>query len=225
MRSLVFGLMLLLAPAAMAQETAQVIVQGRGQIAAVPDMATITLRVLREAETAAAALAAVSEATGTVLQRVAGEGIEARDVQTGQLSVQPRWDQTDNGRSPNVTGYVAETALIVRVRDLDRLGALLDAAVADGANGLDGVQFGLSDPEPGERAARQAAVLDAMTKAETLAAAAGLTLGSIVSLIEGQSGSQGPIMMEMAAARSMAIAAGEITQDITVTLTVEMVSD
>lgn len=226
MRALLTCLLLVLPLAAPAQQGAapRLLVEGRGEILVQPDMATVTLAVVREAAEAATAMADLSEATAAVLARVEGDGIAARDVQTGQLSLQPRWDHSENRTTPQITGYVARTTLDVRVRDLDALGPLLDAAVSDGANGLEGLRFGLSDPRAGEDAARRAAVADALAKAQIYAEAAGMNLGSIVSLSEGQAAVPGPVMMEMDAMRSMPVAAGEVAQVMTVTLVIEMIA-
>ena len=211
-------------PAAAQQASARLTVEGRGEVAMVPDMATITLSVTREAVTAAEAMDALAAASTTVLDRVTAEGLPARDVQTGQISLQPQWDQSEGRRTPAITGYVARTTVTLRVRDLGTLGGLLDAVVADGANGLDGLQFGLNDPRPAEDEARAAAVADALARAQVYAAAAGLAVGPILSLAEAGTSVPGPMMMEMAAARSMPVAAGEVTQAATVTLVVELVT-
>ncbi|GIT90746.1 hypothetical protein JANAI61_12040 [Jannaschia sp. AI_61] len=226
MRALFLCLALLGATPAVSEPTAaRLQVQGQGTVEVVPDMATVTLAVVREAQAAGDAMAALAEATEAVLGQVTAQGIASRDVQTGQLSLQPRWDHSENRQAPRILGYVARSTLRVRVRGLDKVGPLLDAAVADGANGLEQLSFSVSDPRPGEDAARADAVADALAKAAIYAEAAGLDVGRIVSLSEGHVPvAPGPVMMEMAAARSMPIAPGEVTQSVTVTLIVEMVA-
>ncbi|MGB3553876.1 MAG: SIMPL domain-containing protein [Jannaschia sp.] len=224
MRIVLACLLLALAPAAQAQDSPRLLVEGRGEVVASPDMATITLAVVREAAEAGEAMEALSEASAAVLDRLSTLKIEPRDIQTGQLSLEPRWDYGENRETPRIIGYVARTTLDLRVRDLDGLGDLLDAAVSDGANGLEGLSFGLADPRAGEDDARRAAFEDAMAKAQLYADAAGQELGPIVSLSEGQPQVPGPMRMEMAAdARSMPIAPGEVSQAVTVTLVVELV--
>ncbi|MDW4496974.1 SIMPL domain-containing protein [Sulfitobacter sp. D35] len=189
-------------------------VTGEASVPAAPDMATIRLGVTEQAADAAAAMQAASAAVGDILARLDGAGIEARDRQTSGLSLQPVWsDRSGNvDAPPQITGYEARNAVTVRVRDLDALGGLLDAVIADGANTLDGLAFDVQDPAPLEREARKAAVADAMARAQDLAEAAGVTLGPVQSIIE-QVRRGGPVRLEMAdAARgaSVPVAAGEV---------------
>jgi len=144
-----------------------------------------------------------------------------RDVQTAAINLSPVWDHSNNQRR-QVRGYVASNDLSVRVRELDDLGALLDALVADGANTMNGLRFSIAETDGLETEARADAVEDARLKAETLAKAAGVTLGPVLEIREG---SAGPVpqavmrgaMMEAAAA-SVPVAAGEL--DIRVSVTV-----
>jgi uncharacterized protein YggE len=223
MRPFLLAALVLMPLAAPAQDATRLTVQGVGEVAATPDMATVTVAVTREAETAAEALGALSEATDAVLTRVAAEGVAPADVQTGRLMLEPRWEQREDRQAPRIVGYVAVTTLDIRARDLNALGGLLDAVVADGANGLEGLRFGLTEPRAGEDDARRAAFADAMAKARLYAEAAGLEVGPILSLVEGGAAFPPPgPLMQMEAARAMPIAPGELMQAVTVTLTVEL---
>ena len=190
-----------------------------GTASATPDMATVSLGVSREARTASQAMEAVASAADAVLAEIASAGIEARDVQTASLNLNPVWDQ-GNSRPPQVRGYVASTVLSVRVRDLDALGGLLDAVVGEGANTLNGLSFGIAAPEPLEALARADAVRQARAKAETLAEAAGVTLGAIQSISEGGGAiSPAPMMRgTMMEAAMVPVAAGELDLSVTVTV-------
>lgn len=199
----------------------QIIVQGEGRVSAVPDMAVVNLGVQREAREASAAMQAASEAMSQVLARLAEVGVASEDIQTTRIGLDPRWQHSDNGAPPRVTGYVATNDLSVRVRDLDDLGQLLDAIVSDGANTMNGLSFSVSDTQELEAEARKEAVQDARRRAETLADAAGANLGEVISLSEEVSGGGGPQpMMEMAMSdrSSVPMAAGEV--DITVSVRV-----
>jgi uncharacterized protein YggE len=182
-------------------------------------MATLSLGVMREASTASEAMQAVSEATSSVLDEITDAGIEARDVQTSSLTLNPVWDH-GNSRPPSIRGYAASTMLSVRVRDLGELGLLLDAVVGDGANQMNGLSFGIADSEAIEHEARADAVRQARAKAETLATAAGINLGPIQSISEGGGGSAPAPLMRgaMLEASAMPIASGEL--DIRVGVTV-----
>ncbi len=220
MRCLALLLVVFLPVLAMAEEPPrQIVVTATGTASATPDMATISIGVSREALTAAEAMAATADAATDVVGRIFEAGIEARDVQTTALNLNPVWEH-GNTRPPQVRGYVASTMLSIRVRDLGNLGGLLDSVVGDGANALNGLSFGIADPDPLEAAARANAVLEAHQKAETLAEAAGITLGAIQTISEaGGFGAPAPMVRgAMMEAASMPVAAGEL--DIRVNVTV-----
>jgi uncharacterized protein YggE len=123
-----------------------------------------------------------------------------------------------DGSPPRITGYVATNSLRVTVRDLDGLGPLLDAAVSDGANTMDGLMFEVSELSDRQDEARAKAVEDARRKAAILATAAGAELGQVLSISEGVL-QGGPVpMFETALAErsSVPVAAGQM--DIAVTI-------
>lgn len=173
----------LAAPSQAEEPLRSISVTGTGTVEAAPDMATLMIGVTTQGPTAAEALTANSRATDAVIARLTASGIEARDMQTSNLSINPNWTGYDSS-TPTIAGYVASNMLTVRVRALDTTGAVLDAAVADGANTLNGMTFGLADPEPAYKEARKDAVADARAKAELLASAAGVKLGRVMSIAD-----------------------------------------
>ena len=205
-------------PGAAQELVRQIAVEGVGRVAVTPDMATVRIGVRREARQAGAAMAAASAAMADVLDQIAGAGIAPEDVQTMRIGLDPRWQHSHSGAPPRVVGYIASNDLSVRVRDLDQLGGLLDAVISEGANTMNGLSFSVADPEPLEDEARAAAVTDATRKANTLARAAGATLGDVVSISEGSAGG-GPTPMVMTAAVERAavpVAAGQVEIIVTV---------
>jgi uncharacterized protein YggE len=201
----------------------QITVTGEGRVQVTPDMATITIGAQNEAETAADALAATSAATAQIIARLTEAGIEARDIQTANLSLSPRYENyRGDGSQPRLLGYVASNTVQVRVRDLETLGARLDASVAAGGNQFGGLAFGLQVPGPVEDEARRRAVADALRKAELYATAAGLALGSVQSIAE-QGGYGGPQPMfrseAMVADAAVPVAPGELEIGATVVIT------
>lgn len=199
-------------------------VTGEGRVDAVPDMATVSLGVTTQGATAAEAMTANSAAVQAVLDRLVAAGIAARDVQTSGLSLNPQWSNYESGPQQTIEGYVAANMVTVRVRALDTLGSVLDAAVADGANTLNGLGFGLANPEPALQEARAKAVQDSRARAETLAAAAGVTLGRVLSITEGGFSSPAPMPMYKAEAAMSAVpvAEGEIGLSVTATVVWEI---
>lgn len=213
---------LLAGPALADDANGMITVTGEGQVAVVPDMATISLGVTVNGDTAKAALEANSAALAAVLERLTAAGIEAKDVQTSGLSLGPVYDySSSSGGAQKVQGYNASNMVTVQVRSIEQVGPVLDASVTDGANMLNGITFGLLDPVPATDEARKKAVEDARRKAALYAGAAGVELGKIVSITEG--GSFGaPVMMGGAAfakADSVPVAAGEMTVGASVTVT------
>ncbi len=206
----------------------RVTVTGEGRVEAAPDMATVSLGVSTEADTAALALAENSAQVAQVLATLTAAGVAERDVQTSGLSLSPRWDGygSDSGAAPKVVGYTAANTVTVRIRVLADLGGVLDAVVSSGANTLNGLAFGMSAPEPLLDQARQRAVADAMRKAALFAGAAGVTLGP-VRMIDEASGYSQPAPMfrmdaEMSSAPAVPVAGGEVSLTATVTMVFDL---
>lgn len=219
MRLFVGLLMCLLALPVAAEDARTITVSGEGRISAAPDMAILRLGVSREARKASDAMRAASDAAALVLAQVKQAGIEPRDVQTANVSLSPRWQNTQN-TAPRVVGYIASNDLVVRVRDLSSLGDLMDAVVGDGANQMNGLSFAIAEPRSLQDKARQAAVKDAQSKAGLLADAAGVSLGPVMTIAENNGGHVPMTMARGAMMESSAvpIAAGEL--DITINVTV-----
>ncbi|AWB49199.1 SIMPL domain-containing protein [Gemmobacter aquarius] len=205
---------------------ATITVTGEGRAEAAPDLATISLGVTTQGETAGAAMDANSAALAAVVTRLKAAGIADRDVQTSNLSLNPNWQQNDGTQPPKIAGYVAMNVLTVRVRALDTLGEVLDSAITDGANTLNGISFGLDDPEPAMDKARIEAVQAAKARAELMVGAAGLKLGRVVSITE--AGGYMPPMpmpmyrMEADMAKAVPVEGGEVGLTASVTMVFEI---
>lgn len=198
-------------------------VTGTGSIEVAPDMATIRLGVSSEALGAREAIDDNTRAMAGVLERLRAAEIEDRDIQTSNFSVSPRYDYNrQSGEAPKITGFIAQNMVTVRVRDLDRLGGILDEVARDGANSFNGLSFGLQDRGPVEDAAREAATAEARRKAELYAVAAGFTLGDVMTFSEGDDYVRvEPMMMEQsmrASSDAVPVAAGELTVSARVTI-------
>jgi uncharacterized protein len=125
-----------------------VTVSGVGTVIAPPDMAEITAGVVTRAPTAAQALAQNNQAMAALLQTLAGVGIAARDIQTTNVSVSPQRRPGRDATPTDIVAYEVVSQVHVKVRDLPSLGRVLDQQVAQGANSLSGIRFGLNDPAP-----------------------------------------------------------------------------
>lgn len=207
----------------------RIVVTGQGSANLAPDMALLQLTVTRQAETARAALDANSAAMAEVIAALRAEGIAERDLQTSQFSIQPRYvyPKPKSGEAqepPRIVGYTVRNGLGVRIRDLDKLGAIIDRSVTLGVNEGGNITFTNDDPSAALTRARTMAVKDAAAKAGTLAAAAGVKLGPVLEISE-QSFNPGPVpmmhsrMMAADAAESVPVAAGENSYEVTVNMT------
>ncbi len=208
----------------------RILVSGQGSAEIAPDMAVLQLIVTREADTARAALDANSAAMAQVIKALRGEGIAERDIQTDNFSIQPKYvypPQKSQGEQqpPQIVGYTVRNGLAVRVRDLGKLGAIMDQSVTLGVNEGGNILFTNDDPSAAIDKARASAVKDAMARAKTLAAAAGVRLGKVLEISE-QSYMPAPVrmmraemMMAAPAADAVPVAAGESSYQVTVSLT------
>jgi len=185
-------------------------VTGTASVAAAPDMATIQLGVTTNGAMAGAAMTANSTALAAVIARLQAAGIEAKDYQTSNLSLNPNWVNNAAGTGSEINGYIATNLLTIKVRAVDQVGAVLDAAITDGANTLNSLTFGLQNPRPVEDEARKQAVADAVARATLIATAAGAKLGAIQSISEGGNTDMPIPMYKMAADAAVPVAAGEV---------------
>jgi uncharacterized protein len=200
-----------------AQPTRVIAVWGQGEASAAPDMAELSAGVVSEGRTAGAALAANSEAMEKVIAAAKGMGVAARGLQTAGIGVNPVYARPDRpGEPPRITGYRASNTLRIRLDDLDKLGALLDAVVAAGANMANGLSLGVADAAKIEDEAREAAMKDARRKAELLAKASGVALRHVVSISEEGAGRPVPLRGRAMATQSAApVEPGETTVNAT----------
>jgi uncharacterized protein YggE len=197
---------------------ATISVTGEATVSVPPDLAQIDAGVSTEAKTAREASETNNAAMGKVLLALKGAGIEEKDFQTSRLSLQPQYAPNRSG--PNaVVGYRAANRVTIKLRDVTKVAATIDLLVAAGANELGGISFMVSAASKLLDDAREQAIADARRKAEIYAKAAGVTLGSPVSISE--EGSQvAPQFRRMAAgvAASAPVATGEETLHVTVSV-------
>lgn len=161
-------------------DTQGITVTGTGTVSAVPDQAEFSFGVERQARTAQQAFADASAGMTRLVEALRRSGIAAADIQTQQVSISPRY--SDNGS--DIVGYSASSAVSAKLTDLARAGAVIDAAVAAGANQVFGPSLSVGDRTQRYQQALRSAVADARTKAQALAAASGLTLGRIATVVE-----------------------------------------
>ena len=163
-------------------------VTGTGVVRTVPDRAEISFGVVTQGRTASQALSANDAAIARVVAALRQAGIAEADLQTRSFSLSPRYSEDGS----EILGYTAENTVAAQLRNLDRAGAVIDAAVGAGANQVFGPSLSRSDTSEQYRNALRAGVADAREKAQVIAAAAGVSLGQIVGVVEQGSSSEPP---------------------------------
>lgn len=223
--ALICGLMTASAAPLSAEEKVMdrtVTVSASGSISAAPDEATISTGVTSEAKTARDALTKNTEAMKNVVDELKGQGVEPKDIQTTQFNIEPVYVYPKEGQPPSVTGYRVNNMVGVRVRDLDKLGGVLDQLVTAGANQMNGITFDVSKAETLKDDARKAAMENAKRRAQLLATAAGAEVGEVLQISE-ETSHQGPrpvvFAKRAAMAESVPVERGEQELEARVTVT------
>ncbi len=191
-------------------------VSGEATVSVPPDLALVEGGVTSEAKTAREVSDANNAAMGKVLQALKTAGLEAKDVQTSRLSLQPQ-SAPNRAGPPAIVGYRASNRVTIRVRDVGKVANVIDTLVAAGANDIGGINFMVSQASKLLDEAREQAVADARRKAEIYARAAGVTLGAPLSISE--EGSPAPLFRGKMAAPMAAgapVAQGEETLSVSV---------
>ena len=190
-------------------------VTGHGIISAAPDQAIVRFGVQTQAESAGEALEENNLLMQEVISATLEAGIDEDEIQTQQLRLQPVYSQTLNAVDPlTVTGYQAFNSVAVTAQDLSTLGELLDAAVEAGANTVEGIQFEIDNREALSAQAREAAVNDALEKAEQFAELTGTELGMVMTITEISSEQPQPIAVEDVAAVGGAVSISPGTETV-----------
>lgn len=179
----------------------QIIVVGRGETKVSPDRASIQISVQTRAPSAAAAASANSARQRAVLDALKRLGLGDDQLSTANYNVYPEQRYEPN-RNPVITGYVVTNTIVADVRDLSKVGAVIDASLNAGANLINSLQFYTSSVVQARQTAITAAIQAARSEAEVAARAAGGSLGGLVELTIGANYSPPPRPMMMARATS-----------------------
>lgn len=229
-------LCLVLPGAVAAEETVlrQISVSGQGSVVLPPDMATVTLGVQVEAKTEAGAMDEASIRMGIVLEEFAAREIAQTDIRTTGVRLTPRYHRTQNSGIDftKVDGYSSTATITVKIRDINSVGAVLAAVVGDGANMVQGINFGLQDDAGARDRARRRAVAEAIRLAALYVDAADAKLGPVLRMSDGSGGDQYRPNIEMMAMDSVVrssaqvpvpVAPGEITVRSSINMTFQII--
>ena len=196
-------------------------VTGTGKVTLTPDIAYISIGVHTQNASAKDAVAENNSQAQAVITAIKGSGVAEKDIQTTNFSIYPQ-QQYDNEGKPTGIIYMVDNTVYVTVRDLSKLGSLLDSSVSSGANNISSIQFDVADKTEALSQARQAAVNDARKQADELTKATNVGLDAVQSI--SYYDTSAPITVEYAKAdmavggASVPVQAGSMQISTTVTI-------
>jgi len=170
------------------QQSTGIAVSGSGNVSVTPDIARIEVGVEVTGETVADARGGAANAMDAIMAALADNGVEEKDVKTRYFNIYPQYNYKEDS-APEITGFVVSNQVTVTVRNIDSASEVLDAAIDAGGDAVrvNGISFTVEDPQEFLDEARADAIADARSRAETLADAAGVDLGSVRSISESTS--------------------------------------
>lgn len=183
--------------------------EGMGKVTAIPDIATFTIGVQTEKTTVADAQKENNDKMNKIISAMKDLGVKADDLQTTDYNIYPQYDYP-TGRQV-LRGYQVNQSILVKVRDMNKVGNLFAKAGELGANNVGGLNFTIDDPEIYRADARIKAIKNAQEKAEVLSKATGIKLGKIVSFAESGTTPPGPIYYDKAIGLGMGGAGSSVT--------------
>ncbi len=199
-------------------------VTGTGMVTLTPDIAYITIGVHSQDASATVAMTANNTSAQAVIAAIKAAGVADKDIQTTNFSIYPQQQYDTNGKITGII-YMVDNSVYVTVRDLTRLGGLLDASVTAGANTINSISFDVADKTAALSQARLAAVTDAKKQADELTGATGVSLGTVQSISYYDSSAPVTIQYsraDMSAASSVPVQAGSMQITTTVTIVYEI---
>ena len=163
-------------------EVKTIVIDGAGKVTAVPDIGTVDVGFMTEGRDVQSIQKQNVSKMNALIDALVKLGLDKKDIQTTQYQIYPKYDYL-NGRSI-LSGYTINQSVTVKIRDLDKISAVLAKAGDSGANQVGGLNFTFDDPENLRVQARNKAILNAKSKAEVLANSLGVKLGRIVGFFD-----------------------------------------
>jgi uncharacterized protein YggE len=179
----------------------------------------VTIGVHTEGKDAGAAVTSNNAKSKSVSDALKALGVDAKDIQTTNFSIYPQQQYDPQGKATGEITYMVDNSVMVTVRDLSKIGTVLDAVVKAGANSISGIQYDVADRQKALSDARKLAVADAEKQAGELATAAGVTLGPVQNISSNTTSSPIPMYdvkgvggggAMAAAAPSVPVSAGQL---------------
>ena len=210
-----------------------IIVSATGEVYASPDLALTTFSVISEAKTVAEAMSENTEKMNAIIDFIKDQGVESKDLKTTSFNIYPRYEWHEKAEIPPypqgqrvLVGYEVRQSLQVKMRDLAKIGDIIQGATEKGANQVNDLQFTIDNEDELKKQARDQAIEKAKTKAETLASQLEVKLGKVVEFSESGVFPRYYAMEEMAVGKGGAeapqIETGENKIEVSVTITYEI---
>lgn len=210
-------------PVGAAPRANTVTAEGMGKVAAAPDLAVMNFGVSGKDDEAGKALAKASAAAKKVSAALRKQGVAAEDIQTANVYLEPQYRTVDGQGVPD--GFQAHISVTAKLRDLDKIGAVITALTAAGARDISGPSFSIDEDGPYRADAIEKAVEDARSEATGMAKAAGKSVGEVLSITNTDVQPPVPYAESMYDAAAMRLKAADVpietgTLDVTSRVTV-----
>lgn len=179
---ILLALLLCLVSAGAWAEGTDLKVTGTGVISVLADQVSVTLGVTETNEDVKTAQETVNAKINAICDALIAAGVEKKDIGTDRISIYAEYDYSSDVRV--LTGYTASNTITIQSRDIDQVGAYIDLAFEAGANTLESIDFSSSDTEQAKLDALKLAVENARGKADTIAEALGMQVGSVIQVTE-----------------------------------------
>lgn len=203
-------------------------VSGTGKVTVPPDIAVVNVGVSANGATVKAAQDAINSNINQVSEAVKKLGVDSKDIQTTNYNISPVYEVREPSRiDQRIVSFQASTNLTIKVRNIEQVNPIIDAATANGANQISGISFEVEDKTKAENQARELAVSEAKRKANDASRIAGFRLGRIINYSEGFNSPGFPMPLragaEAADSVSTKLEPGSSEVTITVTLSYEVI--
>jgi uncharacterized protein YggE len=161
-------------------------VSGQGKVTITPNIAMLVVGVQASASTVAEAQSQASTAMDKIMAALTSNGIDKKDIQTQYFNIQQNTTWDNYNQTSKITGYMVNNMVNVKIRAIDKVSTIIDAAVTAGGDNarINGLNFTVDQPDQYNTQARELAMKDAKTKADALAKLAGVTLGKVTFVSE-----------------------------------------
>lgn len=160
-------------------------VTATGEVYAKPDLVLTSFSVLTEAKTVIEALSANTEKMNAIIAFIKSENVADKDIKTVGFNISPRYEWYDKGTRRVLVGYDVQQTLQVKIRDLAKIGSIIQGATDQGANQVSDLQFTIDNEDELQAQARTQAITEAKAKAKELTSQLGVSLGKVVQFSEG----------------------------------------